>query len=399
MKKLNMNIKKILKLCVILFLFVMFSVSVLADDNKQINSLSQIFVNKPFDNNYQLGLSFKNHFNGNAFIQKRGNGSFYVYVPDTIMASKNIKVIYKDKVKKDDVKINIEEHPFVKNNIKSKYIKLSVNTPINSDIQLVAQTNLTNAEKSTSPVMKLYFAIVGVLLVLIAILSSSIYKAMKSINNNSNTYTSFPSEFLNSPENYIKSADENENYEKNYKTYSADDKKMISPISFNDFSCFRLNKKQNSDIDNSSNLDIVANDEKIDKAKITNPIKKQVKQDNHIEECELDLPNAENLKLYEALENNDENDDAYRPELVTELKINDNKGFYLTTVDDNSFALFGYIGEKIFFLQRFSDLKQINLQARFYDNKDGVDIYIIRLESYKAMLAVSDDEIKELAVI
>lgn len=98
-------------------------------------------------------------------------------------------------------------------------------------------------------------------------------------------------------------------------------------------------------------------------------------------------------------ENQKNEEDNYRPELISELKITQNKGFYLTSAGNNSFALFGYVGEKIFFLQRFNDLNQVNLQARFYDKKGVNDLYIIKLDSYKAMLAVSDTEIKELAVI
>ena len=143
-------------------------------------------------------------------------------------------------------------------------------------------------------------------------------------------------------------------------------------------------------------------EERTIQAKASNPIKKQSAIVEETE-SELDLPVLDDMQIVESTDDirasERTEDENYRPELISELKIGTDKGFYLTTVGDSSFALFGYIGEKIFFLQKFNDLTQVNLQARYYDKKDGNDLYIIKLDSYKAMLAVSDEEIKELAVI
>ena len=66
---------------------------------------------------------------------------------------------------------------------------------------------------------------------------------------------------------------------------------------------------------------------------------------------------------------------------------------------DDAFALFGYVGDKVFLLKKFNDLTQINLQARFYDRNANSDLYIVRLDSYKAMVEISDKGMKELAVL
>ena len=87
-----------------------------------------------------------------------------------------------------------------------------------------------------------------------------------------------------------------------------------------------------------------------------------------------------------------------KAELISILNITPNKGFYLTTVDD-TMALFGFIGENVFLLQKFADLSQINLQARFYDKNGDNDVFIVRLDSYKAMIEISNDSMKELAVL
>ena len=60
-------------------------------------------------------------------------------------------------------------------------------------------------------------------------------------------------------------------------------------------------------------------------------------------------------------------------------------------------ALFGYINNKVFLLEKFRDLSQINLQARYYDKSGDNDIYILRLDNYKAMVEISNNSVKELA--
>ena len=88
------------------------------------------------------------------------------------------------------------------------------------------------------------------------------------------------------------------------------------------------------------------------------------------------------------------------PELISALNITPNKGFYLTTAEDDMFALFGFVGDNVFLLKKFVDLSQINLQARYYDRtKNGNEVYIVRLDSYKAMIEISNDGMRETAVL
>ena len=85
-------------------------------------------------------------------------------------------------------------------------------------------------------------------------------------------------------------------------------------------------------------------------------------------------------------------------ELLSILNITPNKGFYLTTVED-TLALFGFVNDEVFLFNKFKDLGQINLQARYYDKNGGNDIYIVRLDNYKAMIEISDTSMRELAKI
>ena len=59
----------------------------------------------------------------------------------------------------------------------------------------------------------------------------------------------------------------------------------------------------------------------------------------------------------------------------------------------------GFINENVFLFKKFSDLSQINLQARYYDRNGNNDIYIVRLDDYKAMIEISDTSMRELAKI
>lgn len=131
--------------------------------------------------------------------------------------------------------------------------------------------------------------------------------------------------------------------------------------------------------------------EKTAKSKVTNPITKSFAD----ESSQLDLPVVDDIKNKK---NNTQTQKANEPELISELKITPTKGFYLTTLND-SFSLFGFVGANIILLKQFSDLSQINLQARFYDRQKDSDLYIVRLDSYKAMVEISDTGMKELAVL
>ena len=118
--------------------------------------------------------------------------------------------------------------------------------------------------------------------------------------------------------------------------------------------------------------------------KHTNPISELKKQSS-----ELSIPLVDEV-------NNLSSDDNKAPEIISVLKINDTTGFYLTNYKD-TLALFGYINNNVFLFEKFRDLSQINLQARYYDKSGDNDIYIVRLDNYKAMVEISNSAMRELA--
>ena len=143
---------------------------------------------------------------------------------------------------------------------------------------------------------------------------------------------------------------------------------------------------------------LLNNKSSIVKLKHTNPISNTKNNSN----SELSMPLVDDvLKQDNKEKENQKTNNSFpqsKAELLSVLNITPNKGFYLTTVDD-TLALFGFINDNVFLLEKFNDLSQINLQARFYDTSGSNEIYIVRLDKYKAMIEISDTSIKELAKI
>ncbi len=88
-----------------------------------------------------------------------------------------------------------------------------------------------------------------------------------------------------------------------------------------------------------------------------------------------------------------------KEEILTILNISPTKGFYLSTFENGIMFLYGFVNNKKFLLNKFFDMSQVNLQARFYQKNGNNDVYIVRIDSYKAMIEVSENSIEELAKI
>lgn len=380
------------KLFTILFSTVLFVSPIFAEVSDS-NILSKIIVEQAENNSYRLNLLFNQKFTGNAFIQKGESGNYYVYIPETIIQSNKIKIAYKNRKDKSNIKISIEEKPFIKEDMQSNYVRISVNMKDDYSLRLLAQTAEKEKNVFSAAPIKFNSFIFIVLLAVVIYLFFKMIKMTKSTYRTS--YTAFPTGYS------LPTKDHENNNEYDLQTIKPTTlpklniKKTLKSIDNNSFSCFDIplvdDTKPTQD-EFKSTLKQTSNllKEKSAKSKLTNPI-----SNNFIEDSsELALPVIEKIKKKE--EKAEEKNTT--PELLSELHITPTKGFYLTTVDD-SFALFGYVGEKVFLLQKFNDLTQINLQARFYDRSANKDMYIVRLDSYKALVEISDEGMKELAVL
>ena len=382
------------KLFTFIFIFLIFAFPVFAEV-KETNILSKVIIEEAENNSYRLNLIFNEKFTGNAFIQKGQQGSYFVYIPETIMSPKNTKVIYKNKNDKQNIKINIEEKPFIKDRSQSNYVRLSVDVSKDYSLRLLAKTIDQEREILPLKYFNINSLILTILLGIFIFLSLRIIR-MAKLNKTTTSYTSFPINYMDSMQELKNHLTTEMQYEKPI-LQKVNIKKTLKSADCDSFSCFDIPLVDDTiqqEYEFKSTLKQTSNllKEKTAKSKQTNPMSRNYAEDS----SELALPVVEDLPMKQPQKEKKEENKT--PELLSELHITPTKGFYLTTVDD-TFALFGYVGDKVFLLQKFSDLTQINLQARFYDRNTNSDTYIVRLDTYKAMVEISDTGMKELAVL
>ncbi len=79
------------------------------------------------------------------------------------------------------------------------------------------------------------------------------------------------------------------------------------------------------------------------------------------------------------------------PTLISNTKIDSNKGFYLVDYEGET-ALIGYIGDEIFIINKFEKLNNCNLRMRLNEKNTNKSTYIVKLDNYKALIEVCEDK-------
>lgn len=382
------------------------------------NVLSEIVVDN-INGNYELNLFFDREYKGKAFIQKVNDSSYTIFLPETVMNEDDINIMYSKKQDNDNVFLNIEQKEMIKENLNSFYTRISVNTLNNATISLVSKV----VEKETKTfgfvsyaiLSGVFFAVVFMLILFIRMFkntkveSHTYYPTKRIIRENntpeiqdvSNTQTSNEVSRESNPVRPVINKIEIEKMPKPVKNTTnptiqkatlpkVNIKKSIRPAEKSDFGCFDIKTPDNDENNNVEFKSTLKQTSKLLNQK--NNVK--LKHSNPISEnaSELLIPAVEDVIQKTNRVEHSEN----APELISVLNITPSKGFYLTTVNDK-LALFGFIKDNVFLLSTFKDLSQINLQARFYDKNGNNDIYIVKLDTYKAMVEISDTAMKELA--
>ena len=391
--------KKNIIYCIATLVLVFFLATIQAFAKIESNTISKIVIESPEKNNYSFNLLFDKTYSGNAFLQKRGSGSYYIFLPDTIMNGKKPRVIYKNKNDKSRIVLNLEEKPFIKNKKTSNYVRISVEMADDYTIKLVSGLA---SEYKTGVNMEFGNIIILLCLVIAACLTGKVYSRCKEEQtmyrpSRSYAHLKAQTEYL---EEMRKNADERVEREIQSR---ANLKKAIRQADKNSFDCFDLpyveDKHQSSNYEFHSTLNqaskLLKEKPSLVKFRHTNPITRA----NSSNASGLQMPAIEDMIPKKKKQiTYVEKDKQTSAELLSVLNITPNKGFYLTTVDD-TLALFGFINENVFLFKKFTDLSQINLQARYYDKNGDNDIYIVRLDDYKAMIEISNDSMRELAKI
>lgn len=361
--------------------------------------LSQINIIKEGDNVYTLDMGFESEYKGKAFIQRQNEGSFLVFIPDTTVQNKDIKLLYSDKDIKDSINIALDEKKYTAKDKETNYIKLSIDTADGVSLKLLSNVIAKKEPFSIWQLFNWQNIIATLLLIATIFFAIHTYRSRKE-NTKQTSYTSFPKN------SYKKEKSVEMPMGSSYAMSNPQQKvlpklnisKALRPTERNTFDCFELPYVEDSKSSKSefkSTLQQTSNllQQKTTKVKLkqTSPLTMSKTQTSELRiPLVEDVLKEEEKKDVATVENNNS------AELLSVLNITQNKGFYLTTVED-TLALFGFINDNVFLLKKFKDLSQINLQARFYDKSGNNDLYIVRLDSYKAMIEISDTTMKELA--
>ena len=392
----------IYKLFTFIFVFFLWGIQCFAETES--NLINKIVIDSTSNNNYSLNLLFNNQYSGSAFLHKIDPGSYYVFLPETKTKGRSPKIIYKKKSDKDRIKLNIEQKSYIKDNKNSDYIRISVDMADDYSIKLIS--GLASEYKGgilASGIDFISIIMLG-LLGFASFLMMKVFKQCRQVEQptyrapRSYSYLKAQTEYL---EDMRRRADEKVRQTMSQRTTMRNSIKQADKESFD---CFELpyveerntspNYELKSTLRQASKL--LKENPSLVKLRHTNPIRRETPSDS----SGLQMPAVEDLIPRKEAQKQikieaEKNETA---ELISVLNITPNKGFYLTTVDD-TLALFGFINENVFLFNKFKDLSQINLQARYYDKNGKNDIYIVRLDNYKAMIEISDNSMRELAKI
>lgn len=368
------------------------------------NIISKIIVESPSKNNYSFNMLFNETYKGNAFLQKVEAGSYNIFLPDTAIKGRTPKVVFKNSADKSKIKLNIEKKPFVKGDKTTDYVKITVNMADDYSIKLLS--GLASDYNTTLIALKSFNYGNVLVLLLLGIAAYCILKVYKKcMDTEINYYRASRSyDYLKEQTKYYddlkRTTDEKVQKEIEKKENT---KRQLRHADKSSFDCFELPYAEKSGTNDAYEINstlsqasrLLKQKPSLVKLRHTNPIVRTSNNDY----SGLQMPAIEDIMpRKKKVPTNIENIQQSNAELLSVLNITPNKGFYLTTVDDN-ISLFGFINENVFLFANFKDLSQINLQARFYDKNGDNDIYIVRIDDYKAMIEISDTSMKELAKI
>lgn len=373
----NMNMKKIF---ISILMIICGSLPVLAQQ-QEFSALSKILVNPIKDDTYTLNLYFDNEYRNKSFIQQSEPGLYYIYLPESTTKMRNASIIYGSNIDKKYIRLSVDKKPYINKDETSSYIRILVN--MNADYSLKIISKTVNEDRLLLFLTSLknsyhifFFALAGILL----LLCRKIISITRSTNRG-NCYIPMPLNIDKNNETKLE-----KNALKNYVTEHANTN-PFKTANRESFPSFDIPYKESEQKTNYNFQNTVQN-------KVQNPITSK-KKEEEIVNNNLALPYADEVIKAKETKNTVE---KKREDILSKINISNDKGLYLAA-EENKMTLYGYVKDQTIRLTQFDDLSQINLQARFYYHGEEGDIYIVRLDSYKSMIAFSNDSIKELVVL
>ena len=375
-----------IKIFSILFIFFIFSSQSFAENIT--NSLSEIQIETTENNIVNINLLFKSQYKEKAFLQKQEDGSYYVFLPNTSPV-KNTKITYKNPYDKNIIRMTIEGKTAIKDDRSYSYTRITTDINKNYGIKLISK--IKEKQNYLGHIIISLFAILSIFLL------TKRQKRNKNITKQKQSFTHYPKDFTINSFNIKPIKETTPNFIIPKKITNKNTSfKFADKASFDCFNISQKREDNNTAYEFKSMLKQTSNalNNKITTIthKHSNPITRATKNDD----SDLSIPSVADFFTPIGIE--EEKVATDNVELISVLNITPNKGFYLTNLDD-TIALFGFVNNNVFLFDRFKDLTQINLQARYYDKNGNNDIYIVRIDSFKAMIEISDTSMKELARI
>lgn len=394
-----------------LFLMV-FTMPVFAINSTYKNILKEINIKKAPGGSYYINLIFNKNYTEPLSITKKAPKNYDILLPETQISSDNVKISYKDG--KDKVKIKIDEFPYLDKSINNGYVKITAVTTDNSLLKVVSN------EKLLPNIEKIPPKNVEIVNKQLATISSKVktdsippiqaappvkMEEKKQVPTEATTEDQKTEAKTEEPLRELPSdlAPPTKNpWDVNY----FDILVKISLVLFVTITIFwKLNKyiktKYNclkpacnqiktqpvEDLETSQNTF----ESEIQRQQQAKPIESKTTQNRFVqEEIDDEDENVEQMELEEEYEV-----DQTKPKLLSNSQIEKNKGFYLIKYDGES-ALIGYIGEEIFVIKRFDKVFNPNLQTRLHERGKTKSNYLVRVDNYKALVEVSETQMKAI---
>lgn len=427
--------KKILTFIFVSVLFMF--IPVFALGNSDNSKISRVYINKLDNNTFTLNVYFDSEYRNKAFIQQLNNGRYVIYLPE---ASQKVHtpIMYADNSDKNRIKLDIAKRPLVEKDKTSSYTRITVT--MNSDYSLKIISKLKNEDRMImiNNYIQNYQNIMLLLVLLFSILMLRKIIRIAKTDDRRNGSVQIPvNTYL--PREELKDVPIGDDKLREY----VEKKAATSPLKTANravFQSFGLNNtEQNQQAANIQRKKIAArNTRQIKQTPQTskvqqNPIKnrtttqaqnakveskpeqKTPQQKQQIQHKPVMSPKVAPKRISELKVNsinisrNNESQtikqevkpviiEQKKPDILSRINISSGKGLYLAAEGD-IISLYGFNAGNSVLLKRFKDLSQLNLQARFFDHSEDGDVYIVRIDSYKSMIAFKDDSVCELVVL
>lgn len=404
----------------------MFSLKGIALDSNYKNSLEEINIKKASGNSYLINLLFNNTYTEPLSIQKKTGNSYSIILPETRISSDNVKIIYKEGNGKDKIKLEIKEYPYLDQSINNGYVKVTATTIDNvslkvaSDIKLLQKSktvdsknieiikkekpqNQTSIETTTEKINNENLPIPTKEIPKIDTGTNQVGAKIPAVKNKVNPdyldilvkislvlfilllalrqmYKTFKKPVIKGQTKQNARKEIDEDSEELVTTQN-----RVKPKSQFDEEVERLSKQETTQSTINENNSIESEDFINE---IMNENQNEEDDEYEDEDFDYDFDYDEEGEIEEII------DDSI-PKLISTMPISKNKGFYLVKYDGST-ALIGYIRDEIFVINKFDKIYNTNLQARLNERKKNKSNYLVRIDNYKALVEVSETNMKVL---